>query len=158
MTVDHWESVKFILNKGIEAGDSTFETEVPEWPAWDKSHLKCCRFVALENDKVMGWVALSGVSDRCVYGGVAEVSIYVDPAVQGQGVGSMLMEILISESEKEGFWTLQAGIFPENQSSIKLHEKSGFRRVGIREKLGKMNNQWRNVILLERRSKRVGID
>jgi L-amino acid N-acyltransferase YncA len=154
----HWADVSLIYRKGIETGIATFEKEVPEWSMWDSSHLKCCRWVAISADKVIGWAALSKVSDRCCYNGVAEVSIYVDPSFQGRGIGSLLLKELIESSEKKGFWTLQAGIFPENTDSINLHRKFGFRIVGIREKLGKLDETWKDVMFLERRSKRTGIE
>ncbi|WP_262490525.1 GNAT family N-acetyltransferase [Hymenobacter sp. CRA2] len=131
----------------------------PSWGEWNRSHLPHCRFVALDGaGQVLGWAALSPVSSRCVYGGVAEVSVYVSPDAQGRGVGRQLLAALISESEQHGMWTLQAGIFPENTTSVRLHEGAGFRQVGRRERIGKMGNQWRDTLLLERRSSAVGID
>ena len=153
----HWPRVSEIYQRGIETGLATFETKVPDWKTWNASHLKCCRFVALMDKEVAGWLALSGISDRFCYGGVAEVSIYVDPTHEGIGIGSALLKEVIHESEKHGIWTLQAGIFSENVISIKLHEKQGFRVVGVREKLGKLGNTWKDVVLMERRSKRMGI-
>ena len=158
MLKEHWKDVRRIYRKGIETGISTFEKEVPAWSKWDASHLKDCRWVALKSAKVVGWAALSKVSDRCCYEGVAEVSIYVDPSFHHQGIGSLLLERLISSSEKECIWTLQAGIFSENTPSIKLHRKLGFRIIGVREKLGKIDFQWKDIILMERRSKKTGID
>jgi L-amino acid N-acyltransferase YncA len=154
----HWTDVSLIYRRGIETGIATFEKEVPEWSIWDSSHLKCCRWVALSAHKVTGWAALSKASDRFCYKGVAEVSIYVDPSFQGQGIGSLLLDKLITSSEKQGFWTLQAGIFPENIASINLHRKYGFRIAGIREKIGKLDETWRDIMFLERRSKRIGIE
>lgn len=154
----HWPRISEIYQKGIETGLATFETVVPGWEVWNKSHIMCCRFVTILDKEVTGWVALSAVSDRCCYGGVAEVSVYVDPAHQGSGTGSALLAEAIHESEKHGIWTLQAGIFSENIPSIKLHQKHGFRIVGVREKLGKLDNTWKDVVLMERRSKRVGIE
>ena len=119
--------------------------------------LEVCRLVAVENERVVGWAALSPVSNRCVYAGVAEVSVYVASEARGKGVGQILLDKLVEESEKEGFWTLQAGIFPENESSIALHQKNGFRILGLQEKFGKMGEKWRDVVLLERRSKVVGV-
>jgi phosphinothricin acetyltransferase len=136
---------------------ATFQDEVPVWKEWDESHLKTGRLVALdENDNVMGWAALTPVSGRCVYAGVAEVSIYVHPNDQGKGAGKALLKALIGESEKQNLWTLQAGIFPENNASLKIHQQCGFRQVGYREKIGQLKGVWRDTILLERRSQTVG--
>ena len=145
-----------IYREGIASGHGTFETEAPPWDKWDASHLKHSRVVAKAGDTLLGWAALSGVSDRCVYGGVAEVSVYVGQAHRGVGVGRRLLEAMVAESEKNGIWTLQAGIFPENTGSIVIHEKCGFCQVGRRERLGKMNGKWRDVLLLERRSSVAG--
>ncbi len=150
-------SVKDIYQQGIDTGNATFEAQVKEWDEWNNSMLKACRLVAVENDQIVGWAALSPVSSRRVYAGVAEVSVYVASEVRNKGVGQALLSKLIEESEKEGFWTLQAGIFPENEGSIALHQKNGFRTVGLREKLGKMDEKWRDVVLLERRSNLVGV-
>lgn len=158
MTNDSWIDVARIYEEGIATMNATFEKQIPDWNLWDKSHRKDCRLIALVDNKVVGWAALSNVSGRCVYSGVAEVSVYVDSRNRGKGIGDRLLNSLIKESEKYGIWTLQAGIFPENISSIRLHHKHGFRTVGIRERLGKMNNKWRDVALLERRSQIVGID
>jgi L-amino acid N-acyltransferase YncA len=158
MKAQHWTEVSNIYLAGITTGNATFETKCPSWESWDKSHRSDCRIVAIMDDKVVGWAALSNVSDRCVYAGVGEVSVYVDPAYGGKGIGTELMKRLIEESELSNIWTLQAGIFPENTASIKLHQKMGFRIIGAREKVGKMNNVWRDVLLLERRSNKVGID
>lgn len=154
---EDWESVRSIYLEGIETGIATFETEAPSWEAWDKSHMAILRFVFEKNKRVLGWVALSPVSSRCVYGGVGEISIYVGKEFRGQNVGMDLLECLISESEKEGIWSLQAGIFSINLASKKLHEKAGFRVIGYREKIGKLNGVWMDNLLLERRSKIVGI-
>ncbi len=151
------EAVLRIFEAGIHTHQATFEQVVPDWEVWDRNHRQDCRLVAVLEDKVVGWAALSGVSERCVYAGVAEVSIYIHPEWQGKGVGGRLMEKLVAESETAGIWTLQAGIFPENMSSIKLHEKYGFRIVGIRERIGKIEEMWLNVILMERRSKVAGV-
>ena len=153
----HWYDVKRIYESGIATGNATFQTSAPEWDEWDKGHTKDCRYVATENGLVLGWVALSPVSGRCVYAGVAEVSVYVSEEARGKGVGDLLLKKAIVESEKRNFWTLQSGIFPENTASIKLHEKNGFRIVGHREKIGKMNDVWRDTILLERRSTSAGL-
>ena len=152
-----------IYAEGIATGHATFEEASPSWEDWDASHLAAGRLVAVENNKVVGWAALSGVSSRCIYAGVAEVSVYVASAVRGRGVGALLMERLIAASEEIGIWTLQAGIFPENEGSIDLHSRAGFRVVGTREKVGRMSygpcaGFWRDVVMFERRSKRVGTD
>jgi phosphinothricin acetyltransferase len=155
----HYALVKEIYELGIATGNATFQTEAPSWEEWDKGHLSHCRLVALDDGgRVMGWVALTPVSGRCVYAGVAEVSVYIHPGHQGKGVGRKLMEELIRQSEENNLWTLQAGIFPENEASLRLHEKLGFRKIGYREKIGKMKNVWRDTIQLERRSKKVGLD
>ena len=154
----HWEEVKNIYLQGIATGHATFQTGAPTWEEWDKGHLATCRLVATQADAVCGWAALTPVSGRCVYAGVAEVSVYVGENFRGQGVGHQLLESLITQSESQNIWTLQAGIFPENVASVKLHEKLGFRIVGLRERLAKMNGTWRNVYLLERRSQVVGIN
>jgi L-amino acid N-acyltransferase YncA len=155
---EDWPAVAEIYKQGIDTGNATFQTDIPTWEAWDSGHLKICRIVATNDDEIIGWAALTLVSGRCVYTGVAEVSVYVASSYKGQKIGTKLLESLISQSESEGFWTLQAGIFPENIGSIKLHEKLGFRQLGFREKIGKMNGIWRDTILLERRSKKVGIE
>jgi L-amino acid N-acyltransferase YncA len=152
----HWPAVKSIYEKGIATGHATFEKAAPGWEEWDQAHVSTPRLVMMEGNKVVAWAALTPVSGRCVYAGVAEVSVYVDSESQGKGIGKIILEQLILESEKNGFWTLQAGIFPENKASLKIHEKLGFRILGEREKIGKMNGVWRNTILLERRSKIAG--
>jgi len=156
MQESDWEAVRTIYDEGIATGNATFETEVPDWGIWDKHHLKNCRFVASKSQKIVGWSALSPVSPRAVYQGVAEVSVYITASAQGEGIGKALLLKLIEESEEKGFWTLQAGIFPENRASIALHTSCGFREVGRRERLGQLNNVWRDVVLLERRSHRTG--
>lgn len=156
LTITDWEQVAQIYQQGIQTGNATFEREVPNWNEWNKSHMPHCRIVAELNSTITGWAALSAVSNRCVYGGVAEVSVYIHPKFFGQKIGTQLLEKLILESEKQGIWTLQAGIFPENIASIKIHKKLGFREIGFRERIGKMNGVWRNTILLERRSNIVG--
>lgn len=153
---EDYEQVKEIYLEGIATGNATFETNAPEWEEWDKNHLKHSRIVIKNGEEVIGWAALSTVSGRCVYGGVAEVSVYVKASEWGKGIGKTLLAHLIEESENNNIWTLQAGIFPENLSSIKIHKDSGFREVGFREKIGKMNDTWRDIILLERRSERIG--
>lgn len=152
-----WEAVRRIYEEGIATGHATFETEVPEWEMWNASHLRECRLVAREDERVVGWAALSPVSSRCVYGGVAEVSVYVATAAAGRGIGKALLRQLVARSEQHGIWTLQAGIFPENVASLSLHRACGFRELCVRERLGKLAGVWRDVILLERRSRRVGV-
>ena len=158
MTPADWSDVRRIYAEGIATGHATFETDPPPWESWDAAHRKDCRFVARDADgtPVVGWAALSRVSDRCAYGGVAEVSVYVADAARGRGVGRALLAELVKASEEAGLWTLQAGIFPENAASLAIHHGCGFRTVGIRERLGKMRGTWRDVALLERRSPRVG--
>ena len=158
MQQSDWEVVSTIYSEGIATGYATFEKNIPNFENWDKAHLKTCRLVAIKDETVLGWAALSPVSSRCVYGGIAEVSVYVGQNHKGQGVGKLLMKHLIEQSEKEGLWTLQSGIFPENYGSIKLHEKVGFRYIGKREQIGKINGVWKDNLLFERRSKTVGIN
>lgn len=148
-----WEFVKNIYAEGIATGNATFQQIVPTWDEWNTSHVRSSRIVAVEDGSVCGWAALTPVSGRCVYAGVGEVSVYVSASERGKGIGRKLLQQLISESEKNGFWTLQAGIFPENSASVKIHEQLGFRIIGSREKIGKMNGAWRDTLLLERRSK-----
>ena len=157
LEVQHWNDVKRIFEEGIATQNATFETSAPSWESWDTGHLKTCRFVAVENNIVVGWAALTPVSGRCVYAGVADISLYVSESHRGKKIGNSLMRRLIESSEKEGLWTLQAGIFPENKASIALHEKNGFYLIGTRRKIGKMDNVWRDTILMERRSKVVGV-
>jgi len=151
-----WPAVRAIYLEGIATGNATFETTAPEWDIWDKAHRNDCRFVADENGTVYGWAALTPVSGRCVYAGVGEVSVYISAASRGKGIGGQLLDYLIKASEEAGFWTLQAGIFPENVASVSLHGKAGFRLVGRRERIGQMQDVWRDTILLERRSATVG--
>ncbi len=153
----HWEAVKTIYEEGIATGNATFQTEAPSWQEWDNAHLKICRLIATEDNEVLGWAALTAVSSRCVYAGVAEVSVYVAAKARGKNIGSLLMQALINESEQNGIWTLQSGIFPENKASIALHEKHEFRTIGYRERIGKMGNLWRDNIIMERRSDNVGV-
>jgi len=147
-----WPEVSRIYTEGIATGDATFETEVPGWDRWDASHLREHRFIALHKDNVLGWVAAARVSDRCVYAGVVEHSVYVAANERGKGVGRRLLERFILSTEAAGIWTIQTGIFPENEASLALHERVGFRIVGRRERLGKHNGVWRDVLMLERRS------
>ena len=149
---EHWDSVKKIYEEGIATGNATFQTEAPSWKDWNKAHAAKPRLIAIENDEVLGWAAITPVSGRCVYAGVGEVSVYVSAAARGKGVGKRLLSTLITESEKENYWTLQAGIFPENMASIALHHSCGFRTIGTRERIGKMNGVWRDTVLLEKRS------
>ncbi|WP_147535236.1 GNAT family N-acetyltransferase [Bacillus marasmi] len=158
MEPSDWKQVSSIYLEGISTGNATFQTSAPSYEDWDNGHVKSCRLVAKTGDKIVGWAVLSPTSSRCVYAGVAEVSIYVGLEYSGKGIGSLLLKRLIEESEQHGFWTLQSGIFPENISSLKIHKKNGFREIGRREKLGKMNGVWRDVVLLERRSTKIGID
>jgi L-amino acid N-acyltransferase YncA/uncharacterized protein (DUF952 family) len=158
MTPPDWPAVRAIYEEGIATGDATFQTEAPSWDEWDAGHLPECRLVSLDDaDTIVGWAALSRVSSRCVYAGVAEVSVYVAASARGTGIGRPLLEALVAASERRGLWTLQAGIFPENVASLTLHERCGFRVVGRREKLGQMRGRWRDVLLLERRSASVGV-
>lgn len=154
---EHWDEVRVIYAEGIATGDATFETETPSWEAWNAGHLDAGRLVAQQRGQVVGWAALSSISDRAVYKGVAEVSVYVGGEHRGKGVGAILLGALIEESEKEGLWTLQAGVFPENVASIQLHKKFGFREVGARKRLGRLDGRWKDVLLLERRSRIVGV-
>lgn len=155
---EHWPRVRAIYAEGILTGNATFATEPPGWAKWDADHLPDCRFVAQLGEPVVGWAALSPVSGRCVYAGVAEVSVYVAADARGRGVGSALLEALVHASEQHGIWTLQAGIFPENQASLAIHAAAGFRIVGVRERVGQRDGVWRDVVLLERRSRVVGVD
>lgn len=157
MKAEHWPDVKAIYESGIATGNATFQTGAPVWEEWDAAHIKTCRLVAVEQDEILGWAALTPVSGRCVYAGVAEVSIYISESARGKGLGSILLNALVAESEQHNFWTLQAGIFPENVASIRLHEACGFRMVGRREKIGQMLGVWRDTVLLERRSNTVGV-
>lgn len=158
MTADDWTNVAEIYKQGIETGNATFQQEIPTWDDWNNGHIKSCRIVAVIDNEIVGWGALTPVSGRCVYAGVAEVSIYISNKYRGQKIGTKLLEKLIIESENEKLWTLQAGIFPENIASLKIHEELGFRKIGHREKIGKMNGIWRDTVLLERRSQLIGID
>ncbi len=156
MTAEDWPRVRDIYAEGIAGGNATFEKAPPAYEQWDRGHLPSCRLVARDGAAVVGWAALSPVSGRCVYAGVAEASVYVAAKAQGRGIGLALLNALVERSERLGIWTLQAGIFPENTASIRVHEKAGFRTVGIREKLGNMDGRWRDVALLERRSQVAG--
>lgn len=155
-SVRDWEAIKEIYEEGIRTGNATFQTEAPSEEQWFESHVPGCTLVCESGQTVVGWVALSRISSRPVYAGVAEVSVYVKQALKGTGIGGSLMDELIRRSEEQGFWTLQSGIFPENMASVKLHLKHGFREVGRREKLGAMGGVWRDVLLFERRSRLIG--
>ena len=152
MKPDDWEQVRAIYLEGIRSGHSTFETEAPSWEKWDEGHHQFARLVMRDGETVLGWAALSPVSKRHVYRGVAEVTVYVSENSRGQGVGRALLEALIDESEKNGIWTLQASIFPENVASVQLHLRCGFREVGRRERIAMLNGVWRDTQLFERRS------
>jgi L-amino acid N-acyltransferase YncA len=157
MQREDWGAVRAIYQEGIDGGDATFETLAPEWEEWDADHISDCRIVAKIGGRLVAWGALSPVSSRCAYQGVAEVSIYVTRSLRGEGAGRTLLLSLIEESEMAGFWTLQAGIFPENGASLSLVESCGFKVVGCRSHLGCLDGQWRDVVLVERRSKVTGI-
>jgi len=152
MSASDWEQVRAIYLEGIRSGDSTFETEAPAWEQWDDAHLQVARLAARDGERVLGWAALSPVSKRRVYRGVAELTVYVSETARGRGLGRALLEALIAESERNGIWTLQASIFPENVASVALHRRCGFREVGRRERIGMMNGRWRDTLLFERRS------
>lgn len=158
MRPDDWESVRTIYFEGIATGQATFETGAPSWEDWNAAHLVSPRLVARESGEVLAWAALSPVSQRKAYKGVAEVSVYVGARHRGKRVGRALLEALIVASEKRGIWTLQAVTFPENQSSVSLHLACGFREVGRRERISRLNGAWLDTILLERRSPIVGVD
>ena len=151
MRSEDWPAVRAIYEEGIRSGNATFETEAPEWEAWHAAHPEF-RLVAERDGTVVGWAAVSIVSDRCCYRGVGEVSVYVGERARGEGVGRALLEALVARSEAAGYWTLQAGIFPENEASLRLHHACGFRDIGVRERLGELGGVWRDVVLLERRS------
>jgi len=153
LTQQDWISVSRIYAEGIATGIATFETEVPSWNAWNNKFIEDCRLIAEINNEVVGFAMLSLVSKRKVYKGVAEVTVYISESYRGKGIGKNLLEGLIIESESLGFWTLQAGIFIENEASITLHKSCGFRVVGIREKIGQLNGIWHDNVLLERRTK-----
>ncbi|MER7466611.1 N-acetyltransferase family protein [Streptomyces sp. NPDC097981] len=155
MLPEHAEQVLGIYQAGIDEGNATFETQAPEWAAFDKAKLPGHRFVALDNGRVLGWVAASAVSDRCAYAGVVEHSVYVHPDARGRGAARALLDALITSAEAVGIWTIQSGIFPENTASLALHQRAGFRIIGTRERIGRHHGAWRDVILLERRSTAV---
>jgi L-amino acid N-acyltransferase YncA len=155
---EHWPQVRDIYLEGIRTGLATFETDVPSWERWDASHLSSCRLIAHEGAMIKGWAALSAVSTRAVYKGVAEVSVYVGERHRGLGVGRALLEALIRDSERNGIWMLQAGIFAENAASVALHSVCGFRTIGRRERIACLNGRWLDTVLMERRSRIVGAD
>jgi L-amino acid N-acyltransferase YncA len=158
MHPEDWPEVARIYAEGMASGMATFETRVPDYQAWDRAHLSACRYVAQAGRRLLGWAALSPVSGRCVYGGVAELSVYVDASSRGQGVGRALLAVLIPASEAAGLWTLQSGVFPENTPSIHLHLAMGFRQLGYRERIGRRDGVWKDNLLFERRSQLVGTD
>ena len=158
MTAADAAQVLAIYQAGLDGGEASFETRAPTWEAFDAKLLPAHRHVAADgtSGQVLGWVAASGVSDRCVYQGVVEHSLYVAPAARGRGVGAALLRALIGSTEAAGIWTIQSGIFPENTASLRLHERAGFRVVGVRAGLGRHRGRWRDVVLLERRSACAG--
>jgi phosphinothricin acetyltransferase len=158
MQLADWPQVRAIYLQGIAAGQATFETEAPSWESWNANHLALARLVARDDERVIGWAALNPASARRAYAGVAETSVYVAFDKHGLGVGRQLLKALISESERSGIWTLQAVMFAENQASVALHRACGFREVGRRERISKLNGVWRDTILLERRSTRIGVE
>ena len=152
MTQQDWPQVAQIYEEGISTGIATFQSDIPTYSAWNNSHIESCRLVAEENGEILGWTSLSPVSSRCVYAGVCEVSVYVANSAKRKGIGSGLLNALITESEKQSIWMLQSGIMQNNVASIRLHEKCGFRMVGYRERIGKdINGNWRNTVLMEHR-------
>ena len=155
MTARDWPAVSAIYAEGIATGNATFETAPPSWETWDADHLPDQRLVAAIGEQVVGWVALAPSSGRCVYRGVAENSVYVAEQTRGRGIGRVLLEAIIESAEAVGIWTIETGIFPENHASIALHERAGFRVVGVRKRLGQLDGQWRDVVFLERRSQVV---
>jgi L-amino acid N-acyltransferase YncA len=158
MVAGDWKAVKSIYSAGLATGDATFETEAPSWEKWDNGHIARPRLVAVSSstDGAVGWAALSPISSRAAYRGVAEVSVYVAESFRGKGVGKALLKQLVAESEQMGFYTLQASVFPENIASLVLHKSCGFRVVGTRQRIGQVNGIWRDTVLLERRSEIVG--
>ena len=157
MRQEDWGSVQVIYLEGISTGAATFEGDCSGWEHWNASHRSDCRLVGKVGDQIVGWCALKPVSDRRVYSGVAELSIYLAANYQGRGLGKTLMKALIRESERTGIWTLQAGMFPENSASIALHKACGFREVGYRRRMGRLRGEWKDVVLMERRSRVVGL-
>jgi L-amino acid N-acyltransferase YncA len=158
MRPQDWPDVRAIYLEGIATGMATFESDAPSWDAWDQSHLKFARIVARKDSEITGWAALSSVSRRQAYAGVAEVSVYVASLHRGAGVGRALLTGLVAESEQHGIWTLQAVVFPENVATVALHTACGFREVGRRKRIGRLHGVWHDTILLERRSKSIGVN
>lgn len=159
MKNEDWEQVVNIYKEGIETGIATFQTEVPDYESWDKGHLKKGRFVACNGDTILGWIAMSPTSSRCVYSGVVEVSVYIGKNSRHNGIGEKLMTKLIEYTEENNIWSLYSAIIRKNVSSIELHKKCGFREVGIRERIAKLSNgEWSDTVIMEYRSKKVGID
>ncbi len=158
-TIDkiNYPEIAKVYQEGIDTGFATFETKAPNWESWDNAHIQHSRISCYENSTLLGWGALSPVSSRCVYGGVAEVSVYISAAARGKGIGTHILNKLIDESEKNNIWTLQSGVFRENKASIAIHEKCGFRIIGYKERIGKLHGVWKDNILLERRSEIVGL-
>ena len=154
---EHWPAVRSIYEEGIKTGNATFENQSPDWETWTNSHVLHSRIIAIVDNEITGWATLTPVSGRCVYAGVGEVSIYVAEKFRGRKTGDALLKELIKQSGENNIWTLQAGIFPENKGSIKIHEANGFRIVGYREKIGQMNGIWRDTLLLEKRSSKTGL-
>jgi phosphinothricin acetyltransferase len=148
---DDWPAVAAIYREGIEGRLATFETDVPEWSVWDEAHLREHRLVARTGEEIVGWAALTPVSRRPVYAGVADLSVYVAASARGKGVGRVLLAALVESARAGGLWTLQAGVFPENEASLALHRSLGFRDVGVRERIGRLDGVWRDVVLLELR-------
>jgi L-amino acid N-acyltransferase YncA len=155
LTEADWPAVRAIYEQGIAGRNATFETEAPDWEVWDRLQLDGHRLVAVEGGRVVGWVAVHALSFRPCYSGVVEHSVYVDADAQGKGVGRALLERLIADTEQAGIWTIQTGIFPENEASLALHLKCGFRVVGTQERLGQLDGVWRDVVVVERRSKEI---
>jgi L-amino acid N-acyltransferase YncA len=157
LTTEHWPEVRAIYAEGLATGNANFSHQVPDWEKWNAAHVNTCRLVATADGNVVGWAALTAISDSCVFAGVAEVSIYVAEGRRGEGIGKKLLSELIKLSEENNFWTLESRIFAENLGSIKIHEENGFRIVGRRERIGMLNGVWRDTILMERRSEKTGV-
>jgi len=153
---ENFSQVLFIYKEGLETGMATFETQLPSWEKWNEGHHRFCRWALMDRDTMKGWGALSPVSKRSVYKGVAELSIYISAHSRGQGVGSSLMQKLITDSESHGIWTIQSGIFRQNEGSIRLHSKHGFRTIGYRERVAQRDGIWHDNVLMERRSQIIG--
>ncbi|MEM8894524.1 MAG: N-acetyltransferase family protein [Bacteroidota bacterium] len=155
MLPSDWYSVRTIYEEGIATGVATFESDIPSWEVWDGEHLDHSRYVAVQDDRVMGWVSLAPVSGRCAYKGVAEISIYITESAKGTGIAAALIQKVIQSSEDQGIWTLFAAMTATNEASIRFHEKNGFRRIGYREKIGKLNGEWQDTVIFERRSPNI---